>query len=232
MLQSCKVKLCAPFIKGKSLDNIQLTAILAREIAPSQGVNPIEWLLLTTLDVETTEEAFEKVRWYSYRWRIERFHYILKSGCKIEELQLETGDRLKDAIALYSFLAWRLAWITYQARETPNLPCTLILRDHEWKALYCQVYGTNRLPEKPPSLKKAVLLIALLGGFLNRKSDALPVLKYYGGVFVNLIVSLKPIYILVLVVPAVKLWVMHRVLTRGGLAADANHKDVCKFLET
>lgn len=132
---------------------------------------------LTTLDVETTEEAFEKVRWYSYRWRIERFHYILKSGCKIEELQLETGDRLKNAIALYSFLAWRLAWITYQARETPNLPCTLILRDHEWKALYCQVYGTNRLPEKPPSLKKAVLLIALLGGFLNRKSDGAPGVK-------------------------------------------------------
>ncbi len=177
MIQSCKVKLCAPFIKGKSLDNIQLTAILAREIAPQEGVKPIEWLLLTTLEVKTAEEAFEKILWYSYRWRIERFHYILKSGCKIEELQLETGDRLKNAIALYSFLAWRLAWITYLARETPNLPCTLILKDHEWKALCCHFCGPYRLPKKPPSLKKAVLLIAKLGGFLARKHDGDPGVK-------------------------------------------------------
>jgi hypothetical protein len=177
MIQSCKVKLCAPFIKGKSLDNITLTAILAREIAPPQGVKPVEWLLLTTLDVETAEEAFEKVRWYSHRWKIERFHYVLKSGCKIQELQLETAERLKNAIALYSFLAWRIIWITYQARETPDLSCTLILEDHEWKILYREVNGISRLPKKPPTLKQAVVLIARLGGFLARKSDGAPGVK-------------------------------------------------------
>lgn len=177
MLQSCKVKLRAPFIKGKSLDDITLTAVLAREIAPPKGVKPIEWLLLTTLECETTEEAFEKVRWYSHRWKIERFHYVLKSGCKIQELQLETAERLKNAIALYSFLAWRITWITYQAREIPDLSCTLILEDHEWKILYREVNGVSRLPSKPPTLKQAVVLIARLGGFLARKGDGAPGVK-------------------------------------------------------
>lgn len=177
MIQSCKVKLCAPYIKGKPLDNIELTAILAREIAPPEGTNPIEWLLLTTLMVANAEEAFEKIRWYSHRWKIERFHYVLKSGCKIQELQLETSDRLKNAIALYSFLAWRITWITYQARETPDLPCTLILEDHEWKILYREINGTSRIPKKPPTLKHAIILIARLGGFLARKNDGDPGVK-------------------------------------------------------
>lgn len=177
MIQSCKVKLCAPFIKGKSLDDITLTAVLAREIVPPQGVKPVEWLLLTTLEIETAEEAFEKVRWYGHRWKIERFHYVLKSGCKIQELQLETAERLKNAIALYSFLAWRITWITYQARETPDLPCTLILEDHEWKILCREVNGISRLPKKPPTLKQAVVLIARLGGFLARKGDGAPGVK-------------------------------------------------------
>jgi hypothetical protein len=177
MIQSCKVNLCAPFIKGKSLDNITLTAILAREIAPPQEVNPIEWLLLTTLEVKNAEEAFEKIRWYSHRWKIERFHYVLKSGCKIQDLQLETSDRLKNAIALYSFLAWRITWITYRARETPDLSCTLVLEDHEWKILYREVNGTSRLPKKPPTLKETIVLIARLGGFLARKSDGDPGVK-------------------------------------------------------
>lgn len=177
MLQSRKVTLYPPFIKGKPLDTITLTAILAREIAPPEGVKPIEWLLLTTLEVDNAEEAFEKVRWYTHRWKIERFHYILKSGCKIEELQLETFERLKNAIALYSFLAWWLTWITYQARETPDVPCTLILADFEWKLLISQVKGSKYLPKRIPTLKEAVLLIAQLGGFLARKSDGDPGVK-------------------------------------------------------
>jgi hypothetical protein len=177
MIQSCKVKLCSPQIKGKSLPDIELTAILAREIAPSQEVEPIQWFLLTTLEVTSPDEAIEKVRWYSHRWKIERFHFVLKSACKIEELQLETFERLKNAIALYSFLAWRLIWITYQARETPDVPCTLILADDEWKLLYSQVKGSKYLPKKAPKLKEAVLLIAQLGGFLARKGDGDPGVK-------------------------------------------------------
>ena len=173
-VQSCRVTLCPSYVKGKSLEKIVLTAILVRENAPPKGVKPIEWLLLTTLMVHNAKEAIEKVHWYSYRWKIERFHYVLKSGCKIEELQLETFERLKNAISIYSFLAWRLTWITYQARETPNIPCDIVFSDTEWKILYCRVKETSRIPKKVPSLKEAVLLVAKLGGFLARKGDGDP----------------------------------------------------------
>jgi len=72
------------------------------------GCAQIEWLLLTTLAVSTFDEASQCMTWYSYRWRIERYHYILKSGCRIEKLQLETKNRLMKALAVYSIVAVRL----------------------------------------------------------------------------------------------------------------------------
>jgi hypothetical protein len=119
----------------------------------------------------------EKIHWYCHHWKIERFHYALKSGCEIEDLQLETSDRLKNAISLYSVLAWKLTWITYQLRETPDAPCSLILEEHEWKVLCCLVNKTSRPPKKPPTLQEAVVFIARLGGFLARKSDGNPGIK-------------------------------------------------------
>ena len=172
------VSICPPFrAKDKSQPNVELYAVWAKEISPPKGIEPVQWLLLTTLKVTTLAEATEKIDWYRHRWKIERFHYTLKSGCKIEDLQFGTDSRLINAIALYSVLAWRLTWITYQSRETPEIPCTLILNDYEWKLLYCQVHGVNRPPKKIPTLKEAVILIARLGGFLARKHDGDPGIK-------------------------------------------------------
>jgi hypothetical protein len=156
---------------------IELYAVLAKELDPPEGIEPIEWLLLTTLPVTTLEEAVEKISWYRHRWKIERYHYTLKSGCKVEELQLETGERLKNAIAIYSVVAWRLLWILYQTRETPDAPCSIILETQEWQVLYCIVNNTKVPPPKPPTLGEALMLIAKYGGFLGRKSDGQPGVK-------------------------------------------------------
>ena len=115
--------------------------------------------------------------WYSRRWRIERFHDVLKSGCRIEEFQFQTLDRLKKAIALYSLVAWRVLWLNYQARETPEASCAVILEKHEWQALYCVANNTPTLPETPPTLEEAVRLIGKLGGHLGRKHDGMPGVK-------------------------------------------------------
>lgn len=159
------------------LPEIPLYAVWARETSPSEGVEPLEWLLLTTLPVESMDEAVTMVKWYRHRWKIERFHFILKSGCQVESLQLETFHALKNALAIYSVVAWRLAWLTYQSRETPEAPCTLILEDHEWKILYCTVNQTAKLPKDSPSLREAVMMLARLGGFLARKGDGDPGVK-------------------------------------------------------
>ncbi len=85
--------------KSTTKKEIILNVISAREENPPTGKKPINWLLLTTLDVQTFEQAVRCIRWYTYRWLIERYHYVLKSGCRIEHLQLETAERIKKALA-------------------------------------------------------------------------------------------------------------------------------------
>ena len=134
-------------------------------------------MLLTTLPITTLEEGLQVLTWYTYRWRIERYHYTLKSSCQVEKLQLETADRLMRALAVYSIVALRLLSLTYQARQTPDAPCTVALSGSEWCALYAAVHKTTKLPQTPPDLKTAVLWIAKLGGFLSRKGDGQPGVK-------------------------------------------------------
>ena len=99
---------------------------------------------------------------------------VLKSGCRIERLQLEAGQRLERAIAVYSMIAWRLLWLTYEARRTPETSCERVLERHEWESLYCTIHKTNSPPTRPPSLKQAVRWIGQLGGFMGRKGDGEP----------------------------------------------------------
>lgn len=166
-----------PHRKKEQLPAPTLNALLVREQSPPEGVKPIEWMLLTTLPVTTFEEALQCLTWYTYRWRIERYHYILKSGCQVEKLQLESRDRLMRALAVYNVVAWRLLWLTYQTRQTPREPCTVALTESEWRTLYAVVNKTTILPDHPPDLQTAVLWIAKLGGFLGRKSDGQPGVK-------------------------------------------------------
>jgi IS4 transposase len=95
--------------------------LLVEELTPPTEGKPIRWLLLTTLPIDRAEQAWQCVYWYSLRWLIERFHFTLKSGCRIEHLQLETASRLLNALATFSIVACRLMWLTYQARLTPDV---------------------------------------------------------------------------------------------------------------
>lgn len=156
---------------------LPLQVVLAEEVNPPEGVTPVSWLLLTTMPVTGYEEAVQVVLWYSLRWLIERYHYVLKSGCRIEELQLETLPRLERALATYCIVAWRLLWLTYAAREMPEVTCEVLLQKDEWQALYATLYQTPTPPEQPPTLQEAVVWIARLGGFLGRTSDGEPGVK-------------------------------------------------------
>jgi hypothetical protein len=161
----------------KGLLPIRVGVILAQEENPPAGVSPVCWLLLTTLEVESFQDAVQCVVFYSFRWLIERYHYVLKSGCGVEELQLEQAQRLMRAVATYCIVAWRLLWLTYEARKSPDASCDGVLEMHEWQSLYCMVHKTPTPPPKPPSLREAVRMIAQLGGFLGRKHDGEPGVK-------------------------------------------------------
>lgn len=156
---------------------VTVWVILVREEQVPDGVDSIEWKLMTTLPISTLDDARECVRWYSYRWLIERFHYVLKSGCHIEKLQLETAERLHRAIALYVIVAWRLLYMTYVARLSPEISSEQFLEQYQWEALYCAVKKTPNPPHRAPSVREAVRMVALLGGFLGRKGDGDPGVK-------------------------------------------------------
>jgi hypothetical protein len=163
-----------PACQKIKLSPVNLYAIEARELDPPSGEKPLHWLLLTNRGVETFEQAQQCVRWYCLRWLVERYHFVLKSGCQIEARQLETAQRLERCLGVYAVVAWRLLWLTYQARRAPDLPCTLALETHEWQALYCYIHKTPAPPAKPPSLHQAMRWIAQLGGFLGRTHDGEP----------------------------------------------------------
>lgn len=158
----------------RQLAPIALQAVLAEEKTPPPGVKGVKWLLVTTLSVTTVEEAIGCVERYSQRWLIERYHLVLKSGCRLEELQLETAERLERALATYSIVAWRLLWLTYEARRDPMTPCDQVLEPAEWQALTARMQPTPQMPQVPPTLHQAVRWIAQLGGFLGRRGDGEP----------------------------------------------------------
>jgi hypothetical protein len=156
---------------------LPLQVVLAEEVDPPAGETPVSWLRLPTMPVTGYEEAVQVVLWYSSRWLIQRYHYVLKSGCQIEEVQLATAQRLERALATYCIVAWRLLWLTYEARQAPESSCEVVLQKAEWQALYATIHQTPTPPEQPPTLHEAVHWIARLGGFLGRKSDGEPGVK-------------------------------------------------------
>lgn len=160
-----------------ALAPIPVTAVLAEETAPPANQPPLCWLLLTTLPVPDAAAARQCLNWYRHRWVIERFHYVLKSGCQLERLQLQTAARMERALATLSIVAWRLLWAIEQARATPEAPCTVLLTTLQWAALYGAVHHTTAPPPPPVSLTVAIRWIAQLGGFIGRAGDGDPGVK-------------------------------------------------------
>lgn len=159
------------------LKPVTLSAILIREMSPPEGVEGLEWLLLTSLAVLNFDQACQIIQYYTCRWLVERFHFVLKSGCALESRQLRQADRLHRFLALANIVAWRLLWLTYLGRGQPNLPCTVAFEDYEWQALYAYIHKTAIVPNEPPTLQQVTLWLAKLGGFLGRKGDGYPGVK-------------------------------------------------------
>ena len=149
-LQATTVRLQIP--KGrvkKGLGTPTGQVIMAKETDPPADAAPILWVLCTTMPVDGFDDARRLVEWYTYRWRIERFHFVLKTGgSNVEKLQLETYDRLARVMALYSIVAWRILWMTYQVRQDPDQPCSVVFTPDEEAALR-QLYDRQR-PRKGP----------------------------------------------------------------------------------
>jgi hypothetical protein len=171
-VRACRVTLQAPWRPGQKLADVAVNAVLVREVDPPPSEPAIEWLLLSSLPVDTFAQACTVIHYYTCRWEIEVFFRVLKSGCTVEELQLETVERFTSCLALYLIVAWRVLFVMRLGRECPEMPCEAVFTEAEWRAVYQIV---KRQPATAmPSLGELLVMIAELGGYLNRKHAGPP----------------------------------------------------------
>lgn len=173
-----EVEILRPQRNKSNYESVTLTAI---EVKQTEGFKNEEdricWKLLTTVDVKNTSDVLKCIKWYTYRWLIERFHYVLKSGTRIEQLQLKKASSLQKAISVYSMAAFRIMQLVYQSRQSPAVSCEVVLTKEQWMVLFMLINKTDTMPKKPPTLEQSVKWIGRLGGHLGRASDGPPGLK-------------------------------------------------------
>ncbi len=156
----------------EGLAPVTLWAVHVRETAPPEGEKPIKWFLLTSVRVDGIEAALETIEHYLRCWRVEDFFRVLKSGCRAEHLGFHSAERLERALTIQAVIAWRLMLMTLLGREVPECDAELLFSDIELRFL--TDYAADAALPAPRNLAGAMLLVALLGGYQNRKHDPPP----------------------------------------------------------
>ncbi len=160
------VEIKAPKYMGKNKKPIPGTYIRVWEAKE----NGLEWILFTTLPVESFEQALEKVKWYSMRWIIEEYHKCLKTGCGVEKRNFQSGKALEAVIGMLGIIAAKLLDLKYIAREGNVLMAKEVIP----KDLLGIIIRRYKLEEERLTLKEFWRNVARLGGFIGRKSDGDP----------------------------------------------------------
>jgi len=152
----------------RRLPKVTVNVVLVEEVAPPEGQEPIQWILITTLPIESDAAVELVVAYYCQRWGIETYFKTLKSGCRVEERQFEYLDRELNCLAVYFLAAWRIQMLCRLGRTCPDLDCEVIFEPSEWKSVYMVVHRKSP-PQQPPKLNELIRLIASLGGYVRRK---------------------------------------------------------------
>ncbi len=158
----------------KQLDQppIAMNVVEVVEVDAPEGVTPIRWVLLTSLSVETFDQAWTVISYYEARWLVEEYHKALKTGCRVEGRQLKTAARLEAMVGLMSVIAVRLLRLKSLARTNPEIPARRVV-PHVWLAmLKAARKGLNRVHDL--TVGQFYREVAKLGGFLGRKHDGEP----------------------------------------------------------
>lgn len=120
---------------ARHLQPLALYALLVTEPHPPRGAKALHWVLLTTVPMRSRREALGCLRDYTRRWRIEDWHRVLKSGCRIEAHQHHTAQRLARAIAIDAVIAWRALLLALLGRTVPEMPGEWVFSPQECRLL-------------------------------------------------------------------------------------------------
>jgi hypothetical protein len=163
-----------PANKKKS---ILVNAVMAIEEQPPEGEDPVIWVFITDLPIKTFGDVCKVIEYYLCRWQIELFFKVFKSGCKVEERQLQTADRIKNLIAIFLVLSWRVMFTMMLGRICGEMSCADLFDEAEWKSVYKILNKKKALPRKPPLLGEFIVMIAKLGGYVEQKDGEPPGVK-------------------------------------------------------
>jgi hypothetical protein len=167
-VRAARVTLRAPERASGQLPDVTVHAVLVTEVDPPAGDAAVEWLLLTSLPIDTIDQVRAVIQYYGTRWMIEILIRVLKSGCRVEKRRFEHVDRLLPCLATYLIVAWRTLYVCRLGRSCPEIDCEAVFEPAEWRSVY-QVVKRQEPPKSPPKLQEMVRLVAQLGGYVNRK---------------------------------------------------------------
>jgi hypothetical protein len=172
-VRAVTVSLRAPERAAGQLADATVNAVLVTEVNPPEDDVPVEWLLLTSLPIDTLEQVRLVVQYYSTRWMVELFFRVLKSGCRVEDRRFEAMERLLPCLAVYLIVAWRVLYLCRLGRSCPEISCEAVFEPAEWKSVYVVVRRESP-PTEAPKLQEMIRLVAQLGGYVNRKREDEP----------------------------------------------------------
>lgn len=161
-----------PHARG-SLPSVTFNVVLVEEVDGPHDGTDVSWLLITSLPIDSVDAVLRIIDYYVARWPIETFFRTYKTGCRVEEIQLETNHRLLNALMFYKIIAWRVMHVTMLGRECPDLPCEAVFAEEEWKPVY-RVVEKKPLPQRVPTLAEFIPMLAQLGGYNRRTTDGPP----------------------------------------------------------
>lgn len=174
-ISSFTVTLAGPRRPGAGhLPDSTLNVVALREKNPPEGEPPVQWLLYTTLPINTEAEVLSVVDGYCQRWSIELYFMTLKSGLKIEDMKYKTLPRYLNAFAMLAVVAWRVEHLKKAARVEPEAPCSKYFTEQQWVPI--MMFQTQKPVNKdqPPTMAKFMKTMAILGGYINKKAQGPP----------------------------------------------------------
>ncbi len=169
----------SPWVKKHGPRYIRMDVIEVREICAPKKIEPLHWVLLTDSRVKTFEDAWTVIGYYEKRPLVEEYHKAAKTGCEMEERLYRTAPRLERIVGILSILAVRLVQMKTVAKVEPDRPA-IEVAPKTWVKALClsqlQIFPKQTDKWKPDTISTYDFFrgVAMMGGFLARKSDGEP----------------------------------------------------------
>ena len=162
----------SPYVRQHAPESIRTNVIVVRELNPPSNKEAMSWVIYTSHPASTFAQCYKSLETYECRWMIEEFHKALKTGCRVESHQLQTTESLQPLVAYLSVVAVALLQIRSHARTDPDEKASKTVPANWLKMLKAMRRKTKRVCDI--TIREFYRQIAMLGGFLGRKSDGEP----------------------------------------------------------